>query len=345
MRVCSGAPRHIRAEYLICRWLDSYALRFSGGTVADAGIPAFAPKFIPTTFPPSGAHQKCAATCDILSYSARYGICNTAVLEAVERIVINTVMCGNICQLHGIFLVDGFGCSPYKPTNLACLTAPERLVRTMRPWKDDALDSLPAAHRDVFLRIVGILMSMVPDDMATSEKTVPLPTHDKLELLMHLVLTHHASPNSHQGFLLAMSVYAECTPLMCFMLACGADPKLRNGIALHIAVKKGWVSGLRLLVERDDRLETRWRNSLRSITHEMHTLSRMRNGSISRIPRRPLRSNKRQRLTDRCQVDVSLLNAAVRAEAWDLVNYLMNQKGLVPDVDTLSLIDRHGGSM
>lgn len=341
-QLCTFTPIHIRTRYLLSCWLESYSLRFTGGLVVDTNIPSFAPKFVPTTYPPSGIQQKRTATADILSFVSRYGICTAAQLAAVEREVINAEMFGNICQLHGIFHIEN-GCFPYKPVSLSCHTVPERLVRAMKPWNTAELEGLPMPQRDSLLRVYQLINDMPPQDMPAGVS--PLPSFDKLELLLRLILIHHASPNSNQGFLLAMAVYAESTPLICFMLACGADPMLRNGIALHISVKKGWIRGLRLLVERDDRVEAHWRTILRQITHELHNLSQIRCGNVTKTPHRHLGSNKRRRLADRCQVDVSLLNAAVRSKAWDLVNYLMNQKGLVPDVDTLNLIDQHGGSI
>ncbi|WFD23845.1 hypothetical protein MEQU1_002539 [Malassezia equina] len=145
-----------------------------------------------------------------------------------------------------------------------------------------------------------------------------------------------------------MAVHLQSLPLICFLLAAGADPTLKGSISLHIAAKQGDLATLRLMVERDDIIEFQWRSRLRAIVEDLRALENVRfSGHLDQGPRKPLPAlgtapSKRRRLADRCQLDNSLFKSAIGAKAWDIVAYLMHTKGLVPDVDTLRMIDTHG---
>lgn len=342
------ASPHIKTEYLLCCWLDSYALRFTGGTRADASIPQLAPKFVPTTAPATGRDiaQKRAATCDVLSYIVRFGLCTAKQLDLAQRKIIRTRMCGNVVQLHGRFSRDAEAAQALIPGCLACHVVPERVFRDMRAYDvQKELSGAPPSEHAHLEAMYNSIIALVPADVAPEGARWKRPPLAQLELIVRLVLIHQASVNSNQGFGLAMAVYMDCVPLVCFLLACGADPTHKNGIALQIAAKRGSLHTLRLLVERDERVEHQWTIHLRAITHELHELSRKRTSSTESTPSGPqsgASAHKRRRLADRCTLDVSLLKAAVRGKSWDLVRYLMEQKSIVPDVETLRLLDLHG---
>ncbi|WFD31643.1 hypothetical protein MSPP1_002682 [Malassezia sp. CBS 17886] len=346
-----SAPRAVRTEYLLCRWLDSYALRFAAHRRADARVPALACAFLPTTFPATGAAPalRRAATCDVLSYMARFRLFTPDVLMAAEARVVRAQLCGNICQLHGIFATGPTGVQPHTPVHLACHSVPEWLFRHMSTVDPgDAIAALPEPLRDPLHSILRHLADMVPREL--QETPPPLPPLPALEVILRLVLVHRASVNSSQGYPLAAAIHMRSAPLICFLLAAGADPALKKGIALQLAAKKGWVAGMRLLVERDDKLEFQWRARVQVIAQELRTLSILREALCRRasLPARRVRPalaespSKRRRLGDRCKIDARLLNMAVRSKAWPLVHYMMDQKGLVPDVETLQLMDQLG---
>lgn len=339
---CTQAPRSILCEYLLCSWLDSYALRFTRGQHANASIPDLATKFLPTTYPPAGSliPQRRAATCDILSYVARFGICTPELLGAVEKYILHTTMCGNIYQLHGLFPV-GKPC--LYPLHLACHTVPERILRAITTVDtEQELATVPEYLQAPLRTMVDTMNAMVPS--AHREASMPRPPLAHLELLLRLVLLHRASPNSLQGYPLAMAVHRMSMPIICFLLAVGADPGLKQGFALQLASKKGWLEGLRMLVERDDKLEAQWKQQVHSLSETMHTIVALR----MHRPRPPPRKNaepggtKRRRIEDRLKLDTTHLQTAVRSNAWNVVAYMMQQKGVVPDVDTLRLMEVHG---
>ncbi|WFD27267.1 hypothetical protein MNAN1_002263 [Malassezia nana] len=145
-----------------------------------------------------------------------------------------------------------------------------------------------------------------------------------------------------------MSVHLQSLPLTCFLLAAGAKPTMKRDIALHIAAKRGDLHALRLMVERDDILEFQWRSRLRAIAEDLRALDHVRfHGPTKRKLQKALPAlgavpAKRRRLGDRCSLDISLCKSAISAKAWDIVAYLMHTKGLVPDLDTLCMMDANG---
>jgi len=50
------------------------------------------------------------------------------------------------------------------------------------------------------------------------------------------------------------------------------------------------------------------------------------------------RTGKRRRIADRVQVDSEMLRLAVTCGARDIAGYLVNEKGCLPDLKTLSML-------
>lgn len=330
--------------------MDSYTLRFMQGRSRDALVPALQRQFLPTTFPPSGAavSQRKAATSDILSFSARFGICTPHILAAVERKIIRSEKYGNICQLHGIFVYPADGVPAVVPIHIACHEVPKRLLRCAHPYEKEHLEVYSPTTQPIAASLIRHLQELVPVSLQHIPMRLPPLLH--VEMLLRMILIHRASADSSQGYLLAMSVHLQSLPLTCFLLAAGADPTLKRSIALHIAAKRGDLSSLRLMVERDDIIEYQWRSRLRAIVEDLRALENTRfYGNFERGPQKTLPALgatpvKRRRLTDRCPLEPSLFKSAIGVKAWDIVAYLMHTKGLIPDVDTLRMIDTYGMS-
>jgi len=202
------------------------------------------------------------------------------------------------------------------------------------------------ATKPIATDLVQHIQELVP--VSLQHIPMRLPPLIQVEMLLRMILIHQASAHSSQGYLLAMSVHLQSLPLICFLLAAGADPTMKRSIALHIAAKRGDLVGLRLMVERDDIVEFQWRSRLRAIVEDLRALESVRlRGHLKKGPKKTLPSlgatpAKRRRLADRCSLDSSLFKSAISAKAWDIVAYLMHTKGLVPDVDTLRMMDAHG---
>ncbi|KAH9989480.1 hypothetical protein BJV77DRAFT_948471, partial [Russula vinacea] len=114
--------------------------------------------------------------------------------------------------------------------------------------------------------------------------------------------------DSHDGYPLARAVSAGAVPLVRFLLDHGASPRRRNALAVRIAIRRKDLSLVRLLIEPPD------------------------------APPDERRTGKRRRLADRIQVSSEMLKLAVTCGGHDIAEYLMNEKGCVPDLTTLSLL-------
>jgi ankyrin repeat protein len=114
--------------------------------------------------------------------------------------------------------------------------------------------------------------------------------------------------DSHDGYPLAHAVSAGAVPLVRFLLDHGASPRRRDALAVRIAIKRKDLALVRLLVEPPD------------------------------APPDERRTGKRRRLADRVQVSTEMLNLAMMCRACYIAEYLMNEKGCVPDLTTFSLL-------
>ena len=117
--------------------------------------------------------------------------------------------------------------------------------------------------------------------------------------------------DSHDGYALVRAVYVGAVPLVRFLLDHGASPRLGKALSVKLAIKRRDLALVRLLVEPPD------------------------------VCPEERRAGKRRKLADRVQVDSEMLKAAVARGAQDIAEYLMNEKGCVPDLETLFLL-RYG---
>ncbi|KAN0061526.1 hypothetical protein ACQY0O_006373 [Thecaphora frezii] len=206
-----------------------------------------------------------------------------------------------------------------------------------------------------------------------------LPTPTSLELLLLLLSRYRADANSHSGFPLAMTVHSDCWTLVHVLIAYGADPSKKDGLAVQIAVRKGDMDGVRGLLERQEKVEKRWALALGNVARRVQDVVRRRwcirwydvvvascsdrdastlsceqsNGKTA--PRttaattadaavnEPTETSvKKRKLADRFIPDSRHLREAIKAEAWNVVDYLINEKRVVPDIKALQLLDKKG---
>jgi hypothetical protein len=117
------------------------------------------------------------------------------------------------------------------------------------------------------------------------------------------------NPNSHDGYALTRAVHAEFLPLISFLLEHGASPQHKRGLAVIVAIRQKKLPLVRMLIERAE--------------------VRGKKGGA-----------KRRRLEDRMEVTPEMLKAAVKCNARDIAEYLMQEKGCVPDIQTLHMLMR-----
>ncbi|KAJ6607391.1 hypothetical protein B0H10DRAFT_558324 [Mycena sp. CBHHK59/15] len=118
------------------------------------------------------------------------------------------------------------------------------------------------------------------------------------------------NPNSHEGYALTRAVHAEFMPLIQLLLDHGASPRHKRGLAVMVAIRQKKLHLVRMLIERADQ------------------------GG------RGKGAAKRRRLEDRMEVTPEMLKAAVKCNARGIAEYFMQEKGCVPDIQTLHMLMR-----
>ncbi|OAX37623.1 hypothetical protein K503DRAFT_224743 [Rhizopogon vinicolor AM-OR11-026] len=136
----------------------------------------------------------------------------------------------------------------------------------------------------------------------------PLPF---LNYLFSCPNIHPPNVNSHEGYALTKGVQVGFVPLVRFLLNHGASPRYKNSMPILVAIHRKDLSLVRLLVERVD---------LGPGTAEQK------------------QKGKKRKLEDRAQVTPEMLKAAVKLNAWDIVEYFTKEKGCVPDMQTLLMM-------
>ncbi|KAI0034199.1 hypothetical protein K488DRAFT_77360 [Vararia minispora EC-137] len=134
--------------------------------------------------------------------------------------------------------------------------------------------------------------------------------HAPLPFLEYLY-THPSIPapdiDSHDGYPLAHAVRVGHRPLIDFLLAHGADPGRNGGLAVKLAIQRRDLQLLRVLVEPD---------------------------ASAGVGNR----GKRRRVPDRVVLGSAHLRVAVQAQAAEVCNWLMREKGCVPDMKTFGFL-------
>lgn len=111
--------------------------------------------------------------------------------------------------------------------------------------------------------------------------------------------------NSHDGYPLIKAVQAKNVPLIQLLLSHKADPRRRGNTAILLAIQQRALSLTKLLIE---------------------------------APRTSARRERRKRNLDRDRgpdVDSNMLAVAVNAKAIDIVEWLVKEKGCIPDIKIL----------
>ncbi|KAI0052280.1 hypothetical protein FA95DRAFT_1601946 [Auriscalpium vulgare] len=120
-------------------------------------------------------------------------------------------------------------------------------------------------------------------------------------------------PDAHDGYALTRAVHAGSRPLVRFLLARGASPRRKNGIAVLVAIRRRELGMVKLLVEPEA-------------------------GVGGGDGGERVGKGKRRRVMDRVEVTPEMLRTAVKCGARDIAEWLMREKGCVPDMKTLGLM-------
>lgn len=144
--------------------------------------------------------------------------------------------------------------------------------------------------------------------LTTGSQTIP-------PLLEHLYtsLPSPPDPNSHRGYPLCRAVLTRNSALIRFLLEHGADPGLREGLAIEVAISGGDVEIVKLLVERENH------TVIGRGTHENNVESE------DGLPK----AGKKRRLSldTRVVITPRLVEAAMRSGSDRIVQYFVHEKG------------------
>ncbi|KAI0368812.1 hypothetical protein BV20DRAFT_1044853 [Pilatotrama ljubarskyi] len=242
----------------------------------------------------------------LISKVLRYPICTREVLEAILR----SPECPHI---------PGPEDPDRRPTIL-----PRHLFRNLKPR--DNPGQRPWVEFDAPLPFLRYLYS---------DPRIPFP-----------------ATNSYDGYALTRAVYAGFTPLVQFLLAHEASPECKGNLAVTVAIRRKSLPLVRMLIERDgptgEALPSGSRKRRRSedtgTGDEPGAQSGERSGSSSSsllVKASPKGSGaKRRKLGDRVSVTPDMLKVAVKCDARDIAEYLMREKGCVPDMQTVLMMGR-----
>ncbi|EAL17127.1 hypothetical protein CNBN2190 [Cryptococcus deneoformans B-3501A] len=124
--------------------------------------------------------------------------------------------------------------------------------------------------------------------------------------------TYDPSPNSHKGYPLCRAVLQSNYELVTYLLQKGADPSLKDYMAVEIAVSMKDLKMVKLLIER-----------------EQSGFGTTRTGDESESP------TKKMKLGDRITVPAKMVESAMKKGTKDIVNYLVYDKKVIPPLSSI----------
>ena len=104
-------------------------------------------------------------------------------------------------------------------------------------------------------------------------------------------------------------------PLLRFLLLAGADPGAQHCLPLQVAATVGNLDALKMMVEPSEEQKDQEESDSKKV-----------------------KGGKRRRVEDRVQPTTKVLFAAVKGKHFELAQWLMNEKGVIPDMATLQMM-------
>lgn len=125
-------------------------------------------------------------------------------------------------------------------------------------------------------------------------------------LITYLFTTYNPSPNSHKSYPLCSAVLALNFPLVTYLLEQGADPGVKENLAVEVAISTKNLRMVKMLVEYVQEESVAGNNGYGSEKG---------------------RARKRRRVEDRVRVDGRLVEAAMTKGSREIVQYFVHEKG------------------
>lgn len=158
---------------------------------------------------------------------------------------------------------------------------------------------------------------------------------EDLPLLLHILTHLQGNPNSNKGYALAKSVLSRCRPLVEVLLEHGADPSIKDYMAVMLAVGRRDLDIVKLLIERQDdsfSFPSSSSSDKSLALGAIQSISMPTSGGNGSKKRRrggggdnERISPKRRKLDDRIQVTSEMLELAVKLEYEPLIQFFMSK--------------------
>ena len=221
-----------------------------------------------------------------LTRALRYPLCTISVLEAIHRICLPTR--NSSLSLHAGDSKEQLEHTAFElPKRIFRSLGQEPSDRSVLPPLDGNSDPLP------LLRLLWKRHTISTEfDHSAAEP----------------VIARRYAVNSHGGYPLVRAVHAQFVPLIQFLLDHGADPRLRECMAVKVAIGKKDLTLVKMLIEFGEE-----------------------SGPGTKV-------GKKRRRLDRVEVTPYMLELAVRCDARDIVQYFVEEKGCIPNMKTLKAV-------
>jgi hypothetical protein len=132
-------------------------------------------------------------------------------------------------------------------------------------------------------------------------------------LLTYLFDTYTPSPNAPSGYPLARAVLSSNYELITFLLSKGADPGIKDNLAIEVAITKKDLKAVKLLVE------ARYLENVYEGDKEVDC--------GGRVKRRDIAKGKRRKVGERVVITQRLVEVAMRKGSRDIVQFFVHEKG------------------
>ncbi|WWD18711.1 hypothetical protein CI109_103165 [Kwoniella shandongensis] len=148
-------------------------------------------------------------------------------------------------------------------------------------------------------------------------------------LIHYLFDQYSPSPNSHKGYPLCRAAFTSNYDLASYLLHKGADPAMKDCLAVEIAISNKDIKMVRLLVERDptDCLST------------AHASNEGASGVV-KGENKMSKKVKKVKLGDRIEIGTNMVETAMKKGSKEIVNYFVYEKKVMPPLQSIMKLSK-----
>lgn len=233
--------------------------------------------------------------------SLRHPICDVTVVQAIHRLF-------DLEEQQ-----SPHTSSPYSPQRFLLLELPKHIFRNLTRAISDQTQPNSTSRQQLVITMLHELRAHRP--------------------------IYRINANSHRGYPLTMACHHGAVELIQLLLAMGADPEMKDALAVKVAIRKRNIDLVRMLVERTgDALSIPMAGGPEIAPGD----AKRKRDDGDDVLLAPSGKNKRRRLSDRVVITSELVGEAAKADARAIVHYFVQEKGASPDLKTLDHLLRNG---